>query len=161
MSQADALATKVVEAVKLYVARAATELEARIDGQQNRLDRHFEEIAELVKRVESIPAGPKGDPGEKGERGEDGKTPEVDYALIHDNILKSVMISDGKDGRDGIDGKDGRDGEKGDKGDPGEPAPIEPEEDPQVVQLFLTGIMREALYDKRNVVPINQSLKAN
>lgn len=126
-------------------------------------------ILTLEERIKEIPSGPQGEPGQQGEkgeagppgtdgkdgrdgidgrdgvdgkdgvRGENGADAVVDYGLIQDNLEKSFVFPKGDKG------DPGEKGDKGEKGDPGEPAPVEEEEDPEIVQLLLTGIMRKAL----------------
>lgn len=84
---AESLATRMLDAVRGYVARAVSAVDARLD--------------EFEARIKAIPAGPKGDRGEAGK--------DFDPVATEDAIRRAVAAipapKNGSDGRDGAPGK--------------------------------------------------------
>jgi len=90
--EVEQVAKRMIEAVKSYVAKAASLLEKR--------------IGELDAKVAAIPTGAKGDPGEPGARGEKGDPGE--------------QGAKGETGERGAAGDPGAQGERGERGEPGQ-----------------------------------------
>lgn len=108
MENLEAIAKRMVDATRAFVARAEAALAARID--------------DLDTRLKSIPAGPQGPQGvpgesirgEKGEPGDRGESVKGDKGDTGERGAPGESIKGdsgpaGKDGKDGADGKDGKD----------------------------------------------------
>jgi hypothetical protein len=104
----NALAEKMIEAVRGFVGRSESALNKR--------------ISDVEQKIAAIPAGPKGEKGDPGEsiRGEKGDAGERGESVKGD---KGDPGEPGKEGRDGVDGKDGSPGPPGEsiKGQDGAP----------------------------------------
>lgn len=96
----NALAQRMIAAVREYVARAESSLVQRINAS-----------------VAAVPAGPKGEKGDQGAQGEKGDQGERGQ--------EGPQGAAGDRGADGASGEQGPRGEsvKGDRGEPGEPGP--------------------------------------
>lgn len=129
-----ALAEKMISAVRGFVAKAKAEVEASFG----------ERIAGLESKIAAIPAGPKGEKGEpgepirgkdgvdgaKGERGEPG--PGVDPLVVKAMVGAEVALAVAAFPKP-ADGRDGAPGAKGDTGPAGKDATAE-QVKPLVVQ---------------------------
>lgn len=110
----NALAQRMIEAVRGFVALAEAALGARLTA--------------LEGRLAAIPAGPKGDKGDKGEpgesirgeKGEPGK--DSDPQIISAAVARAAAaIPAAKDGAPGLKGESIK-GDRGDRGEPGKDA---------------------------------------
>jgi hypothetical protein len=111
----EAVAKLMIDAVRVFVAKAESVLKVRIDS--------------LEAKIAAIPAGPKGDPGGDGKDGKDAD-PEAVRQLVAAAVAAIPRPKDGEPG------KPGKDGEsiKGDRGDPGKDGK---DADPEVVKQFV------------------------
>jgi len=117
----NALAERMIGAVKAFVARAEAALSAR--------------IAELEAKLAAIPAGPKGDKGDPGEsirgekgepgaRGEPGLRGEIGPRGERGEVGPAGASIRGEQGPIGTPGPQGERGEAGDPGPRGERGPV-------------------------------------
>lgn len=96
---AESLATRMLDAVKAYVARAVVALDVR--------------FVEFDARIKAIPAGPKGDSGNAGKDGGEGLPGKSAYALAVERGFAGTELQ----WLDSIKGDRGDRGEKGERGE--------------------------------------------